>query len=1014
MSARRTGQPSKAAKTSGPVLPVRKGVLAKGRLAKVGALETPARLLVTSARLDGDGVSGALEGPAGTGLALVLGGSVLATAKSGADGAFRFPLGRHAIGARISRATLDVLATESGLSLLRGPIDFVGDPAMQWRGWRCSKGVISGQFRFAGAARGEVVLVQSFLDGGLFFQAFATAGADGAFSFSGPVRAVLAAGQFATIRPCVAGVELDQPISLTSEEIGFLGHLDTSADAEAHGWVIDLSDRTRRIAVEVRLNGETSAVAVAEGYRPDLEEYEISDGHSSFVQPFGSLVDRRNDTQVRAFIAGTETELIGSPYILPAMTPVQGYFDVVEGPFAGGWAVNMFDPGTPLAVEAVCEGEVVGAGLANLYRGDVEKVGLPTPWCGFRFLLDRPLVSLFDKDITLRVAGTDLVLAGSPRQISQNSNIVRFLTRAASLPAPTLHRLVRQATHRTAGTPISIIMPVYNTKRQWLMEALNSVLNQWSANWELIIVDDGSTSPHVRQILDQAEQHDRRIRVMRAPGNMGIARATNFGLRAARGAFVAFMDHDDVIEPDAVYKLALAAQETGADLIYSDEAITTDDINSVIEVRARPAFSHDYYMSHPYFVHMIAVRTSLAQTLGGWDETLAISADVDFVLRAIEGSAAVAHVPSVLYRWRTHSESAGHAKQEQVNDATKAALTRHLERLGRSATVADGMRYNEYRINWPDDGGEVLIVIPTRNRVDLLKACIDSIEKTSEAANYRIVVIDHQSTDKKTLRYLTQIAGRHTVMPYSGVFNYAKMNNLAVKTHAGRAKYVLFLNNDVEAREDGWLPRMRSLAARPDVGAVGPLLLYGDDRIQHAGVLVGFSGAADHAFKFQDAYLSKGSRHPGYNCNLTTVRDYSAVTAACVMIRMDVFKKVRGFDEKFVVGFNDTDLCLRIVDAGFRVLYDGFSVLYHHESATRTESKTVDHPEDDARLRTRWKRFFTVGDPFYNPMLAPKGTDHTLRQDAGCKGRMGARVVRRVMAHAEKTSSARGISKSLA
>ena len=473
---------------------------------------------------------------------------------------------------------------------------------------------------------------------------------------------------------------------------------------------------------------------------------------------------------------------------------------------------------------------------------------------------------------------------------------------------------------------------------------------------------------------------------MRSPGNLGIARATNFGLRAARGAYVAFMDHDDVIEPDAVYKLAQAAQQTGADLIYSDEAITTEDIGSVVEVRARPAFSYDYYLSHPYFVHMVCVRTEIAQRLGGWDESLPISADVDFVLRVIEAAKAVAHVPSVLYRWRTHGESAGHARQAMVTETMRGILARHLGRQGLAATVSAGMRYNEYRIDWPDDGGEVLVVIPTKNRVDLLKPCIDSIERTSKGENYRIVVIDHESTDKRTVRYLKEIAGRHTVMPYSGPFNYAAMNNLAVREHGGSAKHYLFLNNDVEAREPGWIGRMRSLSARPEVGAVGCLLLYGDDRVQHAGVLVGFSGAADHAMKFQDAYLGKGARHPGNNCNLTSVRDYSAVTAACMMVPRRAWRAARGFDESFVVGFNDTDLCLRIGEAGFKVLYDGFTVLYHHESATRTESNEVDHPGDDARLRRRWAGYFTKGDPFYSPLLAGRGTDHTLRSDSECVG----------------------------
>jgi GT2 family glycosyltransferase len=219
------------------------------------------------------------------------------------------------------------------------------------------------------------------------------------------------------------------------------------------------------------------------------------------------------------------------------------------------------------------------------------------------------------------------------------------------------------------------------------------------------------------------------------------------------------------------------------------------------------------------------------------------------------------------------------------------------------------------------------------------------------------------------------------------------MNNLAVRTHGARAKYVLFLNNDVEAIEPGWIGRLRSLAARPEVGAAGPLLLYDNDRVQHAGVLVGFSGAADHAMKLVNAYSGPGVREPGYNCNLTSVRDYSAVTAACMMMRREVFAKVKGFDERFAVGFNDTDLCLRVREAGYKVLYDGHTVLYHHESATRIQSKEVEHPEDDARLHARWRQYFKTGDPFYSPLLTPRGTDHLLRSDQGCRGRMGARAV---------------------
>ena len=944
---------------------------------------------------------GPVDMPLPRAIALLLDDSVVATAEVSSQGAATLPLPRL----RLARA-LQLAAMPEGRLLLPMPLDLQSRRGIAWLGWRVQDRRIAGAFQFTGdlAPTGiEPLPVSLMLGAYAAGLCFARRSQDSIWQFDAPIPCLARMDAPLAFTPQVAGLAIDETLTVTARECGFVGHIDPTDRRYAEGWAVNLNDPAAPVDIDVMVEGVPIWRGPADRMREDMKALGLSNGHSSFHAAFPKRVPRNAPLRVAATIAATGAHLVNSPYVIAAPPPFVGYFDALEGPFAGGWAINMHDVDTPLEVEAICDGEVIGRGAADLFRGDVEKAGMPTPRCGFRFLLERPLATLFDRDVHLRIAGTDDVLQGSPRQISQNSNIVRFLTRAARIPAPVLQRLSRRMTYQTTGTTISIIMPVYNTRQDWLVEALNSVLAQWSANWELICVDDGSTAPHIRPILDAAARHDPRIRIMRGVGNLGIARATNFGLRAARGAYVAFMDHDDAIEPDAVYKLAQAAKQTGADLVYSDEAITTDDIDSIIEVRARPAFSYDYYLSHPYFVHMVAVRTEIAQRLGGWDETLPISADVDFILRVIEHARTVTHVPSVLYRWRTHGDSAGHAKQAHVTDAMTGILARHLRRQSLPAAVRPGFRYNEYRLDWPDDGGEVLIVIPTKNRAELLKACIDSVEKTAPNEHYRIVVIDHDSTDKRTLRYLRTIAERHTVMPYSGPFNYARMNNLAVKAYGGTAKYYLFLNNDVEAREPGWIARLRTLAARPDVGAVGPLLLYGDDRIQHAGVLVGFSGAADHAMKFQDAYLSKGARHPGYNCNLTSVRDYSAVTAACVMIPRRAWRAVKGFDERFVVGFNDTDLCLRIGEAGFKVLYDGFTVLYHHESATRTQSNEVDHPEDDARLRRRWGRFFKEGDPFYSPLLAARGTDHTLRQDEGCKHSSMSRPLRLVSKTTNKT-----------
>jgi GT2 family glycosyltransferase len=479
--------------------------------------------------------------------------------------------------------------------------------------------------------------------------------------------------------------------------------------------------------------------------------------------------------------------------------------------------------------------------------------------------------------------------------------------------------------------------------------------------------------------------------VIASPQNEGIAGATTRGIQAARLGYVALMDHDDVLEPDAVHHLVATAKATGADFMYSDEALTAEDSAVVLDVRARPAFSHDYYLSHPYFVHMVAVRTEIAQRIGGFDTNLPISADVDFILRAIENSRTVAHIPRVLYRWRTHTTSTGHAKQGQVMDATTAAIQRHLDRLGTGAKARPAAEFNQFEIAWPDPGGQVLIIIPTKDGIDVLRQCVESIEATTPPEDYRLVVIDHESKEAKSKKYLAKLAKHHTVMPYKGIFNYALMNNLAVKSHGQGEPFVLFMNNDIEVVEKGWLQRMRSLAARADVGIVGTALMYSDKRIQHAGVILGINGLADHALRFEPVWEQDGSRRLGYNASLTAVREFSAVTAACMMMPRAVFDEVGGFNEAYVVGFNDTDLCLRVGRAGYKVLYDGRTVLFHHESVTRIAKAQLKHPKDDKKLRRDWADLLWNGDPYYSPLLELYGSDHKLRLE-GC-GPVAPRVV---------------------
>jgi O-antigen biosynthesis protein len=666
----------------------------------------------------------------------------------------------------------------------------------------------------------------------------------------------------------------------------------------------------------------------------------------------------------------------------PAMrnAAVVGSLDSLNGPLAMGWLWDPEAPDQAATVEFVVEDRVIHRAQASFHRSDVTNAGYGRGFTGFRVELPLALGSLDAPLVHARLAGSGRPLANSPREATIPTVIGRWLTRRERVHGEFLDKLRRRLDRTVADRSLSIVMPVYEPKAEWLREALDSVLGQWCSRWEILCVNDASSSPHVREILDEYAARDIRVRPIHLEVNGGIAKATNVGLAAATGDYVAFMDHDDVIEPDAVFHL-LQATLNGADFIYCDELLTTENINVALAAQVRPAFSWDYYLCYPYFVHMVCVRTSIARQIKGWDEEMKISADVDFILRALERSALVAHVPAILYRWRTHGGSAGHSRMGEVGEATLGALNRHLQRLGTGAKARGTEHFNQYRIDFPDDHGRVLVVIPTKNRVDLLQPCVDSILTSTSASEVTICVIDHESDDAKTREYLDAIRSRCVILSYHGSFNYARMNNWAVEKCRERLSelppYLLFANNDIEVMHEGWLERMRSLAGRSDVGAVGATLLYANDTFQHSGVLIGFNGAADHAHKFEPYLNSEGLRDRGYLSGLISTREYSAVTAACLMLRSEVFTRIGGFDERFAIGFNDTDLCLRIGELGLKVLNDGETVLHHYESATRSVTKHLSHPEDDQLLQTRWKRLITLGgDPFYSPLLSSWSPDH--------------------------------------
>lgn len=657
--------------------------------------------------------------------------------------------------------------------------------------------------------------------------------------------------------------------------------------------------------------------------------------------------------------------------------PFVGYFEGLHGTVATGWVYDPDRPDEPASVEFLVGGKVIHRVTASQNRDDVAAEGYGKGRAGF--YADLPLdLSAGPVEVHARLAGTSWRLNDSPRKATLFVAMRRWLDRGARVSGVFRDKLSRRLTRATQGRRLSIVVPVYNTKPAWLHECLQSVLDQWCGNWELICVDDASSETATKAVLAEFAGRDARIRVIVNAENRGIAKTTNRGIAAATGTHVAFLDHDDRLEPDAVFQF-LRAAETGAELIYCDEVLTGEELSQILTPQLRPAYSWDCYLSHPYFVHLVCVEIGTARAVGGWDESMTISGDVDFVLRVSERATKVAHIPAILYRWRTHGESAGHQLKDRVMAATTAALNRHLERTHPGASARNGALFNHFRADFPDPGGAVLVVIPTKNRLDLLSRAVDSILATTREGEVEILVADHASDDPATLDWLSANAGRVGVVRVEGPFNYARINNEAVARRRERGPlppYILFANNDIEAIEPGWLERMRSLCARADVGAVGATLLYPDDTIQHAGVIIGLNGPADHAHKFVPFWRRPNERNRGLTGMLLVTRDYSAVTAACLMAPSEVVTALGGFDEGFAVGFNDTDLCLRIRERGLTVLNDAYAVLYHHESATRRTAGGVSHPEDAERFRERWARLFAEGDPFYNPLYTLAGPDH--------------------------------------
>jgi GT2 family glycosyltransferase len=572
-----------------------------------------------------------------------------------------------------------------------------------------------------------------------------------------------------------------------------------------------------------------------------------------------------------------------------------------------------------------------------------------------------------------------LQFSGSSDRCTRRSYIEeQYLTlvRNNRLRASDLTRLRGKASNFGYRPLLSVLLPVLAPEPERVEQALDSLLRQIYPTWELCACKNGYTRERVRQVLARYERLDERIKVMDLERNMSGSSSLNTTLSVAEGEFVCLLGHADELAPNSLFEVAKLLQEhPSADLIYSDED-SIDGEGNRFGPRFKPDWSPDLLLSADYVSRLSVYRRGLLEELGGFGEGFGGAEDYDLVLRATERTEKIHHIPKVLYHRRTAADSLvpSGGSEGRTRAASRRALSEALGRRGIEGSVEGGNLPGTFRVRRKIVGEpKVSIIVATRDNVSLLKSCIESIERLTTYRNYEILIIDNDSTEPATLEYLAKTP--HRVIPFREEYNYSRINNLGVSQSKG--EYVLLLNDDTEVISGEWLEAMLEHAQRPEVGAVGAKLIYPDGRVQHAGVVTGVGhswmrGVATHAYQF---YPSDASGHMG---TLATTTNYNAVTAACMMVRKGVYEEVGGFNEENLpLSFDDVDLCLRIRERGYLVVYTPHAELYHHETMTR---KKVDTPAEVLYMRERWEGKLDA-DPYYNPHFSRGFGDFNLRAD---------------------------------
>ena len=532
---------------------------------------------------------------------------------------------------------------------------------------------------------------------------------------------------------------------------------------------------------------------------------------------------------------------------------------------------------------------------------------------------------------------------------------------------------------------ISFVVPLYKTPEKYLRRLTESFQEQTYSNWELCFSDGSGAQSPLTELLKELTAKDNRIKYVSHEESLQISENTNSAIEIATGDFIAFADHDDELTPNALFECVKAINEKPQTLvIYTDEDKMSMDGHKFFQPHFKPDYNPDLLCTVNYICHLFVVSRKVIEKVGGLRSEFDGAQDYDFVLRCVEAvkDEEICHIPKILYHWRCHEDSTAENPESKLYafEAGRRAVQAHYERTGIHAEVFKGEYLGLYRTKFIRDHDPLIsIIIPNKDHIDDLKRCMESIEQKSTYKNYEYIIVENNSTDSATFEYYKKLEAENPkvrMVYWDGVFNYSAINNYGASFAKG--EYLLLLNNDTEIINPDCLEELLGYCMRKDVGAVGARLYYEDDTIQHAGVVIGFGGIAGHCFVQQ----KRGTT--GYCHRIICAQDYSAVTAACMMVKKSAFDAVGGLSEELAVAFNNIDFCMKLRKAEYLIVYNPYAELYHYESKSRgledTPEKVARFNKEIATFEKKWPEILENGDPYYNPNLTLKSQDFSLKR----------------------------------